>query len=60
MDVIAGQNAFYDMNAHLGASLANDLANTLAHGTLQNLVTVFCRPDDVITVQGNRASKAFD
>ncbi len=46
MDVIAGQNAFYDMNAHLGASLANDLA----HGTLQNLVTVFCRPDDVTAV----------
>ena len=47
VDVVARQHPANDVDAHFGASLTDDLADDLAHRTLQNLVAIFCHPHDV-------------
>jgi hypothetical protein len=38
------------MEAHFGACLYDNLAYPLSHRTLQNLVSIFCDPNDVKSV----------
>lgn len=56
MDVVACQNTLHDVHAHLFAALYDDLADPVAHRPLQNLVAIFCGPNDVEPVIKSRVS----
>ena len=51
----ARQHALSRCRPPLGASLADDLADALPHGALQNPVAVLCRPNGVIFVMKSGA-----
>jgi hypothetical protein len=50
MHMIPRENALDDVHSHLGASLPDDLPDTLAHRTFQDLVTILRHPNDVKSV----------
>ena len=56
MDVVARQHTLYDMNRQLGVSLNDDFVNVVTHRLLQNLVAIFCGPNDVKPVVKSRVS----
>ena len=50
MHVILRQNALDNLNAQLCTCLFDNITRTLANITFQNLVTIFCRPHDMVTM----------
>ncbi len=54
MDMVARQHTLHDVDTHFFAGLADDLTDTFAHRSLQNLVAVFCDPHDVESVVKSR------
>lgn len=48
--MIPRQHAFDDRHAHLAAALPDDVARPPPYIAGQNLVTIFCSPDDMITM----------
>ena len=47
MHVIPRQHALNDLDPDLGASMTDDVADSLSHRALQHLVRVFRRPNDL-------------
>ena len=56
MHMVARQHTLYDMNPLFSAGLHDDFANAVTYRPLQNLLAIFCGPNDVKPVINSRAS----
>ena len=50
------QHTLHDMAPQFGAGLHDDFANAVTHRRLQNLVAIFCGPNDVKPLVKSRVS----
>ena len=47
MDMVARRHTLHDLDPQFDAGLHDDFVNTVTHRPLQNLIVMFCGPNDL-------------